>query len=94
VTAPDAAAFGRERESGPPAEEKTPTRATRIYMPNDPTSGVSVPLSPEAALPALVGVAVGKRLRGRLTERTRRAVVLGLLSVVGVRLLAGGLGVF
>lgn len=45
-----------------------------------------------AALPALVGVGVGKRLRGRLTERARRAVVLGLLSVVGVRLLTGGLG--
>ena len=42
----------------------------------------------------VVAVAVGKRLRGRLTERARRAVVLGLLSVVGVRLLAGGLGVF
>jgi len=44
-----------------------------------------------AALPALVGVDVGRRLRGRLTERVRRAVVLGLLSVVGVRLLADGL---
>ena len=93
MTAPDAAAFGRERESGPPAEEKTPTRATRIYMLTDPTSGASVPIPPEAAL-VVVAVVVGKRLRGRLTERARRAVVLGLLSVVGVRLLAGGLGVF
>ena len=93
MTAPDAAAFGRERESGPPAEEKTPIRATLIYIPIDPTSGVSVPLSLEAAL-VVVAVAVGKRPRGRLTERARRAVVLGLLSVVGVRLLAGGLGVF
>jgi len=47
-----------------------------------------------AALPALVGVGVGKRLRGRIGEHTRRAIVLGLLSVIGIRLLAGGFGVF
>ncbi|WP_181693222.1 sulfite exporter TauE/SafE family protein [Natronomonas sp. LN261] len=47
-----------------------------------------------AALPALVGVGVGKRLRGRIGEHARRAIVLGLLSVIGIRLLAGGFGVF
>jgi uncharacterized membrane protein YfcA len=46
-----------------------------------------------AAVPALVGVAAGKRLRGRVTEQLRRAVVLGLLTVIGVRLILGGLGI-
>ncbi|MDH5020311.1 sulfite exporter TauE/SafE family protein [Halobacterium rubrum] len=45
-----------------------------------------------AALPAVVGVAVGKRLRTIASERSRRLVVLGLLTVVGVRLVGGGLG--
>jgi len=49
--------------------------------------------SAAAAVPALAGVAAGKRLRERATERARRRVVLALLAVVGVRLLAGGLGV-
>jgi hypothetical protein len=47
-----------------------------------------------AALPAVVGVAVGKRLRATTSERSRRLVVLGLLTVVGVRLVGGGLEVF
>lgn len=46
-----------------------------------------------AAVPALVGVTVGKRVRDRVSERLRRGVVLGLLTVVGVRLVLGGLGV-
>lgn len=46
-----------------------------------------------AALPAVLGVAVGKRLRVAASEGTRRFVVLALLSAVGVRLVAGGLGV-
>jgi uncharacterized membrane protein YfcA len=46
-----------------------------------------------AAVPALVGVAVGKRLRGRVGEALRRRVVLGLLTLIGVRLVLGGLGV-
>jgi len=46
-----------------------------------------------AAVPALVGVAVGKRLRGRVGETLRRRVVLGLLTLIGVRLVLGGLGV-
>ena len=45
-----------------------------------------------AAAPALAGVAVGKRLRTRASERLRRGAVLGLLTVIGLRLLAGGLG--
>jgi len=44
-----------------------------------------------AAVPAVAGVAVGKRLRHRIPERWRRAVVLGLLAVVGVRLVTSGL---
>jgi uncharacterized membrane protein YfcA len=47
-----------------------------------------------AAVPAVLGVAVGRRLRGAVSERVRRAAVLGLLTVIGVRLVAGGLGLF
>ncbi len=45
-----------------------------------------------ATVPAVAGVALGRRLRSRVGERGRRAVVLGLLTVVGLRLVAGGLG--
>ncbi|MDB2240280.1 hypothetical protein SAMN06266787_102329 [Halorubrum ezzemoulense] len=45
-----------------------------------------------AAVPAVAGVAVGKRLRERVSERLRRGVVLGLLTVIGVRLILGGAG--
>ncbi len=45
-----------------------------------------------AAVPAAIGVAVGQRLRVTAGERSRRLVVLGLLTVVGVRLVGGGLG--
>lgn len=44
------------------------------------------------AVPALAGVAVGKRLRSLASERLRRGAVLGLLTVIGFRLLAGGFG--
>ena len=47
-----------------------------------------------ATVPAVVGVAIGKRLRDAVSERVRRIVVLSLLTVIGVRLIAGGLGVF
>lgn len=53
----------------------------------------TVAASTLAAVPAVAGVAAGKRLRGRVGERERRAVVLGLLALVGVRLVLGGLGV-
>jgi uncharacterized membrane protein YfcA len=46
-----------------------------------------------AAVPAVAGVAVGKRFRSRVSERQRRAVVLTLLTVIGVRLVLGGLGI-
>lgn len=45
-----------------------------------------------AALPAVLGVAVGKRLRVTASERSRRLVVLGLLTAVGIRLVGGGIG--
>ena len=45
-----------------------------------------------AAVPAVVGVAIGKRVRGVVTMRIQRAVVLGLLFVVGLRLIVGGIG--
>jgi len=46
-----------------------------------------------ATLPAVIGVFVGKRLRAVASEGARRLVVLGLLTVVGVRLVGGGIGV-
>jgi uncharacterized membrane protein YfcA len=46
-----------------------------------------------AAVPAVTGVAVGKRLRSRVGERHRRIAVLVLLTVIGVRLVLGGLGI-
>jgi uncharacterized membrane protein YfcA len=49
--------------------------------------------SAAAAVPAFAGVAAGKRLRDQVSERRRRGVVLGLLVVVGVRLVLGGLGI-
>jgi len=57
-----------------------------------PDSGFAL-ASAAAAVPAVAGVAVGKRLRGRVSERLRRGVVLGLLTAIGVRLVLGGAGV-
>ena len=56
-----------------------------------PSSAVAA-ASVAAAVPAVVGVAAGTRLRAVVGERPRRLVVLGLLTLVGVRLVAGGLG--
>jgi uncharacterized membrane protein YfcA len=42
-----------------------------------------------AALPAVVGVAAGKRVRWRVSEAWQRRTVLGLLTIVGVRLVVG-----
>lgn len=53
----------------------------------------TVALSVAAAVPAVAGVAVGRRLRVRIPEQARRRFVLGLLAVVGVRLVLGGLGI-
>lgn len=49
-------------------------------------------ISVAAAVPAVIGVAVGKRIRDAVSERQQRIGVLGLLTVVGLRLLASGLG--
>lgn len=46
-----------------------------------------------AAVPAVGGVSIGKGLRRAVSERVRRATVLGLLTVIGGRLVLGGLGV-
>ena len=46
-----------------------------------------------AVAPAVAGVAVGKGVRDRIAERTRRAAVLGLLVIIGLRLLLGGAGI-
>ncbi len=54
---------------------------------------IMVGLSAAAAIPAVAGVSVGQRLRGRVTETTRRRGVFGLLSLIGVRLLLGGAGI-
>jgi len=56
--------------------------------------GTTFALSVLAAVPALVGVSVGRRLRARISDQWRRRLVLGVLAVIGVRLLAGGLGLF
>ncbi len=53
----------------------------------------AVGASAAAAVPAVAGVAVGKRLRARASESRRRAVVLALLTLVGVRLLFAGAGI-
>lgn len=39
-----------------------------------------------AMIPAVVGVGIGKRLRSLVSEQIRRAVVLSLLTIVGLRL--------
>ena len=54
---------------------------------------VTVGLSAAAAVPAVVGVAAGQRARDRLSPRRRRVGVFALLSLIGVRLVLGGLGI-
>lgn len=46
-----------------------------------------------AVVPAVTGVAIGKRLRSRIGERLRHVIVLGLLTVIGARLILGGFGI-
>lgn len=46
-----------------------------------------------AIAPALLGVALGRRLRERVTQSAIRTMVLLLLTVVGLRLLMAGVGV-
>ena len=52
-----------------------------------------VGLSVAAVVPSVLGVAAGRRLRRRVNSRQREVAVLGLLTVVGVRLVLGGLGI-
>ena len=46
-----------------------------------------------ATLPAVAGVLIGKRLRHRIDKSLRRQFVLALLTIIGTRLLLGGVGV-
>lgn len=46
-----------------------------------------------AVAPAILGVSIGTRLREDVSDRQREVVILGLLAVIGVRLLLGGLGI-
>lgn len=50
-------------------------------------------LSVAAILPAVIGVLVGSFFRDRITERLRRGLVLGLLTIIGVQLVLTGSGV-
>ncbi len=45
-----------------------------------------------ATVPAIVGVLIGKRLRHRIDETLRRRVVIAVLTIIGVRLVLGGVG--
>jgi len=56
-------------------------------------SAAVVALSVAAVVPSVLGVAVGRRLRRRVDSRNRAIAVLGLLAVIGVRLVLGGLGI-
>jgi hypothetical protein len=47
-------------------------------------------LSLVAAVPGLAGVVVGQRLRTRVPAATLDALALGLLSVIGLKLVQGG----
>jgi uncharacterized membrane protein YfcA len=49
-------------------------------------------VSAAAAVPGLVGVVVGTRIRPRLARRTRRAAMFALLTLIGVRLVGNGVG--
>ena len=56
-----------------------------------PSSAIAA-LSVAAGIPSVLGVAVGRRLRRRVANRHRTVAVLGLLTVIGPRLVLGGLG--
>ena len=47
-----------------------------------------------AAIPAVLGVAAGARLRDRVTGPMRRGIVLVLLTGIGFRLVIDGSGIF
>ena len=50
-------------------------------------------LSLASVVPAVAGVIAGRWLRGRLSSGLRRRLVLGLLTIIGIRLVLGGLGI-
>jgi len=56
-------------------------------------SAAVVALSVAAVVPSVLGVAIGRRLRRRVDSRHRAIAVLGLLTIIGVRLILGGLGI-
>jgi hypothetical protein len=56
-------------------------------------TGELLVLSILAAIPGLVGVSTGKRVRTRLSERRRTVLIYGLLTVVGVKLTLDGIAV-
>lgn len=66
--------------------------ATAVVLGLYPNSALAL-ASVGATVPAIAGVAVGKRLRGHIGERQRRTAVLGLLTIIGVRLVLAGLGI-
>jgi len=63
-----------------------------LFAAGDATPTALVGLSAIAAVPGLVGVAAGQRLRRRLAERTVTAGALLLLAVIGLKLLSDGIG--
>ncbi|TQQ79932.1 sulfite exporter TauE/SafE family protein [Halonotius terrestris] len=50
-------------------------------------------LSVAAVVPSVLGVATGRKLRRRVSSRHREIAVLGMLTVIGIRLVLGGLGI-
>lgn len=46
-----------------------------------------------AVVPAVIGVYIGKRLRHRVTPDIRRRMVMGLLVLIGLRLILDGAGI-
>jgi len=61
-----------------------------LFAAGDATPATLVGLSALAAVPGLVGVAAGQRLRRRLSDRSVTAGALLLLTVIGLKLLADG----
>ncbi|ELZ96770.1 hypothetical protein C440_03313 [Haloferax mucosum ATCC BAA-1512] len=49
-------------------------------------------LSAVAAIPGLVGVSVGRRVRPRIPSRYQKAGTMGLLTLIGLRLVSRGAG--
>ncbi|WP_144926676.1 hypothetical protein [Halorubrum salsamenti] len=67
-------------------------RAAAALLGFYPTAGFAL-ASVAAAVPAVAGILVGKRLRDRVSDRLRRGTVLSLLTLIGVWLVLSGAGV-